>query len=136
MLSANDERIFQLKSAIEAQKSKLEKIKTPTFVTHKRLVIGTMSWNLNVLQKNELIVVLSLLHSMNDAAIKHELGVPVMENHTVTEWISDFEARYNYLTQKEQHDKLAKLEEELSKRLSESTRVSMELDELAKLINL
>lgn len=136
MYSVNDERIFKLKLAIEAQKSKLEQIKTPKFVTHKRLVIGSMTWNLNVLGADAIVVVLSLLHSINDAAITHELPVPTMEGHTVTEWISDFDGRYNYLNQKAQHDKLAVLESELSKRLSESTKVSMELDALEREINI
>ncbi|MFC8686054.1 hypothetical protein [Brevibacillus porteri] len=136
MPSNNDNKILELKKQIEEKKKKLNKSQKFTPVTNCSIEMDGVRFNINVLQKEQLINLLVKLKANAIAAEKLDLLNDYMiSGYSVTDWIDDLKARFDYLSRKEEEQKLKTMEAKLNQLLSNDKKVELEIDEIEAMLN-
>lgn len=126
----NDQRILQLKKQIEEKKEQLGKSTKFIPLTNCSLELEGERYNINVLQKEQLTILLLRLNMYRISAI--DLGVNSVEisGYLLSEWISDIKAKIEILSRKDEERNLKALEDKLVKLLSDGKKVELELNEI------
>lgn len=126
----NDQRILQLKEQIEKKKEQLGKSLRFTPLTNCSLELEGERYNINVLQKEQLTILLLRLNMYRLSAI--DLGVNSVEisGYLLSEWISDIKTKIEILSRKDEERNLKAMEDKLVKLLSDGKKVELELNEI------
>lgn len=135
MGNSNDERILELKKQIAIKKENLGKITRFNPITNCSIEVDGVRQNIQVLTKDQLIMLAiklnSYLLSAKDMKLDEEFNI---SGYHVTEWISDIKSRLDILSQKEEKKTLKVMEDKLSRLLSDGKKVELEIDEIESLL--
>lgn len=135
MANKNDERILELRKQIKNKKEKLGKVNRFTPITNCSLELDGIRFNLNVLNKEQLLQLLVKLNSYLLSA--KQLNADTIVNYSgykLDEWIMDVDSKLNIISKKEEEKELAVLETKLDKMLSDEKQVELELDEITNFL--
>jgi hypothetical protein len=136
MANKNDEKILQLKAQIVDKKEKLGKIGKFIPSTNLSIELDGARFNINVLNKDQLIHLMVKLNSLFISAKQLNIADKYeISGFNVEDWIGDIQLRLNILSKKDEERSLAQLEAKLSKMLSDEKQIELELDEIASLLN-
>jgi len=127
----NDLKIMELKKQIEDKKSLINKSQKFSPITNCSVEIDGERSNLQVLTKDKLI---SLLVKLNSYAISaKDLEVDfVISGYHVADWITDIKSKLDFVSRKEEENKLKVMESKLHQLLSNEKKVELEIDEIMK----
>ena len=132
-MSKNDERVMQLKKIIEEKKLELKAVKRFTPLTNCVLSLDNQSYNLNVLQLDDLKLLLVKLNMYLMSA--NDLGIGLdISGYNISEWISDVRSKIEIFEYKKKESELKTLEAKLDKMLSDEKKTELELDEITALL--
>ena len=142
MAKANDERILELKKQIEAKKEKLGKSKRFSPITNCFIDLDGQRYNINVLQKEDLKLLLVKLNSyfvsmyFYNKEEENDLKIDslTISGYGISDWMSDVENKLNMLSRKDEERKLKAMEDKLTQLLSEDKQTELQIDEIAKLL--
>ncbi|ATF13519.1 hypothetical protein A616_16505 [Brevibacillus brevis X23] len=136
MPNNNDHKILELKKQIEDKKKKLTKSQKFTPVTNCSIELDGVRFNINVLQKEQLINLLVKLKANAIAAEELELlNDYKISGYGVADWIDDLKAKLDNLSRKEEEQKLKAMEAKLDQLLSNEKKVELELGEIESMLN-
>jgi len=129
----NDLKIMELKKQIEEKKIKLGKSQKFSPITNCSIEIDGERSNLQVLTKDKLILLMVKLNSYAISA--KDLGVEyIVSGYVVTDWITDIKSKLDFVSRKEEENKLKFMESKLHELLSNEKKVELEIDEIASFL--
>lgn len=132
----NDERILLLKKQIEEKKEKLGKSTRFTPVTNCSIELDGIRHNIQVLSKEQLILLMVKLQSYLMAAKTLDVAeVFEISGFHASDWISDIQDKINILSRKDEERQLKLMEDKLLKLLSDGKKVELEIDEIESILN-
>lgn len=133
MSKVHDAKIIELKKQIEEKKEKLKDVKRFSPITKCIINLEGKAQNLNVLKKEELILLLVKLNVFKKSA--DELGYPLtIDGYLVQEWMEDIQSKLKLMEYKEEEQKLNALNKKLTTLLSEDKKVELVLEEIEGLL--
>lgn len=133
MSKVHDTKIIELKKQIEEKKEKLKDVKRFSPITKCIINLEGKAQNLNVLKKEELILLLVKLNVFKKSA--DELGYPLtIDGYLIQEWMEDIQSKLKLIEYKEEEQKLNALNKKLTTLLSEDKKVELELEEIEGLL--
>lgn len=132
---SNDALILSLKDKIEEKKKLLKTTEKFSPVTNCILSVNGEKYNLNVLGKNDILILVAHLSSLK-TALKNELPDESLEisGFTVDQWLKDLKAKFNTLNRKLEEDRLKALERKLHELLSTDKKVELEIADIMQQI--
>jgi hypothetical protein len=131
----NDERILELRSQIKEKKLKLKTKKKFTPVTNCSIEIDGLRYNLNVLQKDLLILLLVKLQAYKMAANELNVNEIKISGYDIKDWIADIQLKIEIISFIEKEDELKQIENKLNIMLSNEKKVEFEINEITDLLN-
>ncbi|QPK89845.1 hypothetical protein IEN91_05250 [Bacillus velezensis] len=135
MTNTNDQRILKLKKQIEVKKEKLGKLSRFAPITNCSLEVDGVRFNINVLDKEKLIMLAvkinSYLLSAKDLGYENQF---IISGYKVEDWLTDIQSRLDILSKKDEERSLKAMEDKLAKLLSEDKKVELEIDEIESLL--
>lgn len=134
-MNANDQKIMELKKQIELKKEKLNKAQKFVPETNCVLPMEGKNYNLHTLQKNDII---SLLVKLNMQVLSAK-DLNLLEDYQlggfhINAWMTDLKAKLDFVSIKEEQNKLKAMEEKLHLLLTEETKVGLELEEIESML--
>lgn len=135
-MNNNDQRILELKKQIEIKKEKLGKSLRFSPVTNCSIELDGVRHNIQVLTKEQLVMLMVKLNSLLMSAKVLEVSEDFnISGYHVCDWISDIQSKIDILSRKDEERKLKAMEDKLLKLLSDGKKVELEIDEIASLLN-
>jgi hypothetical protein len=135
MSNVNDKKIMELKKQIAEKKTKLEGINRFVPITNCSVEIDGQRYNIQVLQKEQLIHLMVRVNlyrmSAKDLELTEEFNI---SGYKPEDWITDLKARLDILSKKDEERKLKAMEEKLDRLLSDEKKTELELDEIESLL--
>jgi len=127
----NDLKIMELKKQIEEKKIKLGKSQKFTPITNCSIEVDGVRHNIQVLTKEQLITLMVKLNSYAISA--KDLGIDyVVSGFNTLDWITDIKSKLDFVSRKEEENKLKIMESKLHQLLSNEKKVELEIDEIMK----
>jgi hypothetical protein len=135
MSNINDKKIMELKQQITEKKVKLEGINRFVPITNCSLELDGQRYNLNTLQKEQLIqlMVKVNLYSMSAKDLKLDEDY-IVSGYKLEEWITDMKAKLDIMSKKDEERKLKAMEEKLDRMLSDEKKTELELNDIEALL--
>jgi len=130
----NDKKIMELKKQIEEKKNKVSKSQKFAPITNCSVEVDGQRYNIQVLTKEQLITLMVKLNSYSMSAKDLELDGFVISGFEVSNWIQDIKSKLDYVSRKEEENKLRIMEAKLDQLLSNEKKVELELDEIASFL--
>lgn len=130
---SNDNRILELKEQIKEKRDKLNGIGRFSPITNCILDLDGSKLNIQVLKKDQLILLACKLHSYKNSAKELDLELNI-SGFSVDDWIADIKSRIDILSVKDEELKLKQMEDKLTTLLSNEKRVELEINEIEKLL--
>lgn len=127
----NDQKIMELKKQIEEKKIKLGKSQKFTPITNCSIELDGVRTNIQVLNKEQLTYLLVKLNSYALSAKSLEIDF-VISGYHVADWITDIKSKLDFMSRKEEENKLKMMESKLHQLLSNEKKVELEIDEIMK----
>ena len=127
----NDSKIMVLKKQIEEKKIKLGKSQKFTPITNCSIELDGVRTNIQVLNKEQLTYLLVKLNSYALSAKSLEIDF-VISGYHVADWITDIKSKLDFVSRKEEENKLKVMESKLHELLSNEKKVELEIDEIMK----
>ena len=127
----NDSKIMELKKQIEEKKIKLGKSQKFTPITNCSIELDGVRTNIQVLNKEQLTYLLVKLNSYALSAKSLEIDF-VISGYHVADWITDIKSKLDFVSRKEEENKLKMMESKLHQLLSNEKKVELEIDEIMK----
>ena len=127
----NDLKIMELKKQIEDKKIKLGKSQKFAPITNCSIELDGIRVNIQVLNKEQLTYLLVKLNSYAKSAKELEIDF-VISGYHITEWITDIKSKLDFVSRKEEENKLKVMESKLHQLLSNEKKVELEIDEIMK----
>jgi len=127
----NDSKIMVLKKQIEEKKIKLGKSQKFTPITNCSIELDGVRTNIQVLNKEQLTYLLVKLNSYALSAKSLEIDF-VISGYHVADWITDIKSKLDFVSRKEEENKLKMMESKLHQLLSNEKKVELEIDEIMK----
>ena len=135
MGNINDIKIMELKKQIVDKRDKLNAIKKFSPVTNCSIELDGVRYNIQVLSREQLILLLVKLCSYITSAKTLELlDDYIISGYKAEEWIIDMKARLEIISHKEEEKKLKLMEEKLDRLLSNEKKTELELSDIAKML--
>ena len=135
MSNVNDIKIMELKEQIVTKRDKLNSIKKFSPVTNCSIELDGVRYNIQVLTREQLILLLVKLNSYFYSAKALELlDDYIISGYKVEEWIVDMKARLDIISRKEEEKKLKSMEEKLDRLLSNEKKTELELSDIAEML--
>lgn len=135
MSNSNDQKIMELKKQIEIKKKKIGKIKRFSPITNCSIEVDGVRYNIQVLQKEQLIILLVKLNTYAMSAKELEiLDDYKISGFHVMDWIRDLKAKIDVLDLKEEEQKLKAMESKLDLLLSNEKKVELEIEQIESLL--
>jgi len=126
----NDKKIMELKKQIEEKKNKVSKSQKFSPTTNCSIEVDGIRHNIQVLTKEQLIALMVKLNAYAMSAKDLEVEY-VVSGFNVSDWIQDIKSKLDYVSRKEEENKLRIMESKLDQLLSNEKKVELELDEIA-----
>ena len=140
MTNKNDKTILALKAEIDKKKTAIGTASRFVPKTNCNLELFGMRINIHTLTCEQLVQAIGVLAAIEIGTNARFVTKPgdtspiTISGHSVEDWLGDLEARYKTLDINNEKARLKVLEEKLHNLLSTDTKVSLELDDLAKQI--
>ena len=135
MSNVNDKKIMELKKQIAEKKVKLEGINRFVPVTNCSIEVDGQRYNLNTLQKEQMIQLMVRINlyriSAKDLELTEEFNI---SGYKPEDWITDLKARLDILSKKDEERKLKAMEEKLDRMLSDEKKTELELDDIEAML--
>lgn len=131
----NDTVILTLKKQIEEKKNALKTTERFSPVTNCSIELDGMRYNIQVLDKEQLISMLVRLNSYRLSAV--DLGVLSeykISGFTLDNWLKDLNAKLMNVNRKVEENRLKVMEDRLHNLLSNEKKIELEIDEIASSI--
>lgn len=136
MENNNDQKILELKKQIEVKKKQINKSKKFAPVTNCSIELDGIRHNIQVLTKEQVISLMVKLNSYamsaDDLGLLHNYNI---SGFNVMEWIDDLKSKLDFMSRKEEEQKLKTMESKLDKLLSNDKKVELEISEIESLLN-
>lgn len=132
MAITNDQKIMDLKKQIEEKKAKLIKSQRFTPITNCSIEVEGVRHNIQVLTKEQLITLMVKINSYAMSAKDLGLDSYNISGFDVVEWIQDIKSKLDFVSRKEEENKLKMMESKLHQLLSNEKKVELEIDEIMK----
>jgi len=129
----NDKKIMELKKQIEEKKNKVSKSQKFAPITNCSVEVDGIRYNIQVLTKDQLITLMVKLNSYSMSAKDLEVEY-IVSGFEVSDWIQDIKSKLDYVSRKEEENKLRIMEAKLDQLLSNEKKVELELDEIASFL--
>ena len=129
----NDKKIMELKKQIEEKKNKVSKSQRFTPITNCSIEVDGIRYNIQVLTKEQLITLMVKLNAYAMSAKDLEVEY-IVSGFEVSDWIQDIKSKLDYVSGKEEENKLRIMEAKLDQLLSNEKKVELELDEIASFL--
>lgn len=131
----NDQKILELKKQIEDKKKKISKSQKFSPITNCSIEIDGTRYNIQVLTKEQII---SLMVRLNSYAISAK-ELELLEEYSISgfnvlDWIEDLKAKLDFVSRKEEEQKLKTMESKLDQLLSNEKKVELELGEIESML--
>lgn len=130
---SNDKRILELKEQIKIKRDKLSKIGKFTPVTNCILDLDGNKLNIQVLKKDQLVLLACKLQSYKNSAIELDLELN-MSGFNIDDWLKDIKSRIDILSLKDEELKLKEMEDKLTTLLSNEKRVELEINAIEEML--
>lgn len=130
---SNDNRILELKKQIKEKREKLNGIGRFAPITNCILDLDGVKSNIQVLRKEQLVLVACKLQSYKRSAEELELELNIC-GYNVNDWLSDIKSRIDILSVKDEEAKLKAMEDKLTTLLSNEKKVELEIDAIENLL--
>ena len=127
----NDLKIMELKKQIEEKKIKLGKSQKFSPITNSSIELDGVRTNIQVLNKDQLTYLLVKLNSYAKSAKELEIDF-VISGYHIMDWITDIKSKLDFVSRKEEENKLKVMESKLHQLLSNEKKVELEIDEIMK----
>lgn len=135
MSNVNDKKIMELKKQIAEKKVKLEGISRFVPITNCSIELDGQRYNLNTLQKEQLIPLMVRLNLYRISAKDLELTEAFnISGYKPEEWITDLKAKLDILSKKDEERKLKAMEDKLDRLLSDEKKTELELDDIEAML--
>lgn len=134
MSNKNDSRILELKKRIHEKKDNLGKPQRFSPITNCSLELDGVRYNLNVLDKEKLTLLLVKLNSYRLSAENLNVSLEI-DGYPLEDWMEDIQSKLRIIDHKEEEKHLKELESKLEKLLSKDKKVELELDKIENLLN-
>jgi len=128
---SNDSKIMELKKQIEEKKAKLIKSQKFSPITNSSIELDGVRTNIQVLNKEQLTYLLVKLNSYAISAKELEIDF-VISGYHIVDWIADIKSKLDFVSRKEEENKLKVMESKLHQLLSNEKKVELEIDEIMK----
>jgi hypothetical protein len=136
MSNSNDQRILTLKKQIEEKKDKLGKSTRFSPVTNCSIELDGVRHNIQVLNKEQLIMLMVKLNSyLMSAEVLEVLEDFNISGYHASDWISDIQSKIEVISRKDEEKQLKAMEDKLLKLLSDGKKVELEINEIESLLN-
>lgn len=135
MANNNDQKILELKKQIEDKKKQVGKLQKFTPVTNCSIEVDGTRHNINVLNKEQILLLMVKLNSYAISA--NDLGVLEdynLSGYNIMDWITDLKSKLSILGKKEEEAKLKVMESKLDQLLSDDKKVELEINEIEKFL--
>jgi len=127
----NDSKIMILKKQIEDKKAKLIKSQKFSPITNSSIELDGVRTNIQVLNKEQLTYLLVKLNSYALSAKDLEIDF-IISGYYIADWITDIKSKLDFVSRKEEENKLKIMESKLHQLLSNEKKVELEIDEIMK----
>lgn len=135
MSNLNDVKIMELKKQIADKKEKLAGISKFAPITNCSVEVDGTRYNINTLQKEQIIQLMVRLNlyriSAKDLELTEEFNI---SGYKPEEWITDLKAKLDILSKKDEERKLRVMEDKLDKLLSDEKKTELELDDIEAML--
>ena len=135
MATKNDKVILDLKKEIQKKKSSLAKETKFTPITNCSLELDGSRFNLHVVNKETLLLLIAKLTSLKTAI---SIAMPeeklMISGYDAEDWLTDLTSKFKVLNISNEKERLQKLETKLHNLLSTDTKVELEIEELKDMI--
>jgi len=128
----NDKKIMELKKQIEEKKNKVSKSQKFSPITNCSIEVDGIRHNIQVLTKEQLIALLVKLNTYAMSAKDLGLESYVISGFDVVDWLIDIKSKLDFVSRKEEENKLKVMESKLHQLLSNEKKVELEIDEIMK----
>ena len=133
MSEKNDEKILTLKKLVDEKKSKITNVRfVPT--TNCLISIDGSNFNLNVLDKDTLILILVKLNMYKKSLEDLKISNFKLSGYSIEDWMTDIKLKLNVLEQKEEANSLKQLERKLEDLLSVDKKIELEIGDIENLL--
>lgn len=139
-MNNNDVKIKELLKKVESQRAGLGAKPKTTLVTNGLLVVNANSYNINTLNKTQIVSLFATMLLENEMQKKacKELGIGELpfahQMYTIDQWKEDLINRIATLDWNERKSKLDKTEAQLKALVSEEVRTADTLEDIAKML--
>lgn len=131
----NDAKIIALKEQIAKKKEQLNKAKRFSPVTNCSIEIDAVRSNIQVLSKEQLVLLLIKLNAYRASAKELELlDQCVISGYNIEDWITDIKAKLEVVNYKDEEIKLRAMESKLDRLLSNEKKTELEINEIESLL--
>lgn len=132
---SNDEKIIKLKAQIEEKRKQLDKVTRFSPVTNCSIEIDNIRYNIQVLSREQLILLMVKLNAYKMSAINLDLiNECIISGYNVQDWISDIKSRLDIVSYKAEENKLKSMESKLHELLSNEKKTELAIDEIEKML--
>lgn len=130
-MKTNDKVILDLKKKVEEKKKLLKSTERFNPKTNCALRFNGENYNLNVIEKPTILLLLAKFHSLN-VALRDIYPEETLEisGYSISTWIEDLKSRFNTLNRRMEEDRLKVLEDKLHNLLSVDTKIELEIENL------
>lgn len=131
----NDDKILDLKKQIDEKKKLLTKVARFTPVTNCSIELRGERYNINVLGREQLILLMIDLNLFIISACDLNLeGSIYISGYSIEDWIADIKSRLEVMAYKEEENRLKAMESKLDRLLSNEKKTELEIDEIASFL--
>lgn len=131
----NDKKILELKKQISDKKRSLSTEARFIPITNCSIELRGDRCNINVLTKEQLVLLMIELNLYTMSAKDLGLVKPVdISGYVIDDWIADIRAKLYVIAYKDEENKLKIMESKLDKLLSNEKKTELEIDEIAELL--
>ena len=132
---SNDEKIIKLKAQIEEKRKQLDKITRFSPVTNCSIELDNIRYNIQVLNREQLITLMIKLNAYKMSAENLELlDDCIISGYNVQDWISDIKSKLEIVSYKAEENKLKAMESKLHELLSNEKKTELAIDEIEKML--
>jgi hypothetical protein len=128
----NDQKIMELKKQIEEKKAKLIKSQKFSPITNCSIEVDNARYNLQVLNKEQLTTLMVKLNAYAISVKDLKLDGFIISGFDVSDWLIDIKSKLDFVSRKEEENKLKMMESKLHQLLSNEKKVELEIDEIMK----
>ena len=132
----NDAKIIALKEQIAKKKEQLNKAKRFSPITNCSIEIDTVRSNIQVLSREQLVLLLVKLNAYKSSAEELELlDQCIISGYNIEDWIADIKSKLEVVNYKDEELKLRAMESKLDRLLSNEKKTELEINEIESLLS-